>query len=95
MFWLRSDWRGTVSDRATEILLQGPSIVGLITKRIARCHTQARELITANQQTVEAVTLRLEQTGYLDRAAIDELLKTYPVRNSKADPSDKSDGGCR
>ena len=73
------------SDRATEMLLHDASIVGLITKRIARCHTQARELIAANQQTVEAVTLRLEQTGYLDRAAIDELLKRYPVRNVAAD----------
>lgn len=73
------------SDRATEMLLHDASIVGLITKRLARCHARARELIAANRQTVEAVARLLEQTGYLDRAAIDELLKRYPVRNVAAD----------
>ena len=73
------------SDRATEMLLQDPSIVSLITKRLDRCHTRARELIAANRQTVEAVARLLEQTGYLDRAAIDELLKRYPVRNVATD----------
>ena len=73
------------SDRATEMLLQDPSIVSLITKRLARCHARARELIAANRQSVEAVARLLEQTGYLDRAAIDELLKRYPVRNVAAD----------
>jgi hypothetical protein len=49
----------------------------------------------ANRAAVEAVARRLEATGYLDRAAIDELLKTYPVRRSKADPSEKDDEGRR
>jgi ATP-dependent Zn protease len=78
------------SDRATEMLLQDASIMGLITKRLTRCHERARELIAENQQTVEAVALRLEQTGYLDRAAIDELLKRYPVRVGEA-----SDGALK
>ena len=72
------------SDRATEMLLHDPSVVGLITKRLARCHARARELIAANRQSVEGVACRLEQTGYLDRVAIDELLMMYPVRNALA-----------
>jgi ATP-dependent Zn protease len=78
------------SDRTTEMLLQDTSIVSLITKRLARCYERARELIAENQQTVEAVALRLEQTGYLDRPTIDELLKRYPVRAGEA-----SDGALK
>ncbi len=67
------------SDRTTDMLLQDPSIVGLIKQRLDRCHTLARDIIAKNRITVQAVAHRLEDTGYLDRAAIDELLKKYPV----------------
>lgn len=73
------------SDSATEMLLHDPSIFSLITKRLARCHTRARELIAANRQVVDGVARLLAQTGYLDRAAINEVLKKYPMRDGKAD----------
>ncbi|WFU25139.1 AAA family ATPase [Bradyrhizobium sp. CB1717] len=68
-------------DRATEMLLHDPSIVALITKRLDRCLIRARELIANNREAVEAVARRLEATGYLDRAAIGELLKTHHVQS--------------
>jgi len=83
------------SDRAIEMLLHDGSVAALIKQRLDRCLAHARELISANRAAVEAVAQRLEATGYLDRAAIDELLKTYPVRSSKADPSEKNDEGRR
>ena len=67
------------SERATELLLHDPSIVALIKKRLDRCHSVARNLIAKNRVTLEAVARRLEKTGYLDQAAIDELLKMHPV----------------
>jgi ATP-dependent Zn protease len=71
------------SDRATDMLLHDPSIVALITKRLDRCLARARELVAVNRQAVEGVAQRLEQTGYLDRSAIDQLLKAYPVRGAE------------
>jgi ATP-dependent Zn protease len=68
------------SDRAIEMLLHDPSVVGLITKRLDRCLARARELVEQNREAVEAIAYRLQETGYLDRAAIDELLKRYPAR---------------
>lgn len=67
------------SQRATEMLLHDPSIVGLIKQRLDRCHARARDIVAKNRVTVQAVAHRLEDTGYLDRAMIDELLKKYPV----------------
>lgn len=67
-------------DRATEMLLHDASVVGLIKQRLDRCLARARELITENRTAVEAVAQRLDETGYLDCAAIDDLLKTHPVR---------------
>jgi cell division protease FtsH len=78
------------SDRATEMLLHDSSIVALITKRLDRCLSRARELVAANREAVEAVAKRLEETGYLDRIAIDDLLKAYPVR--KVEPPDRNGG---
>ncbi|MEH2500266.1 cell division protease FtsH [Bradyrhizobium sp. AZCC 1678] len=83
------------SDRATEMLLHDPSVVTLITKRLDRCLTRARELIAGNRKPVEAVARRLEETGYLDRAAIDELLKAHPVRNIVPDDHGGETGGSR
>jgi ATP-dependent Zn protease len=59
--------------------LHDPSIIALIKKRLDRCHSIARDLVAKNHVTLEAVARRLEKTGYLDRTAIDELLKNYPV----------------
>lgn len=67
------------SDRATDMLLHDPSIVGLIKQRLDRCHARARDIIAMNRVTVQAVAHRLEDTGYLDRAKIEEFLKKYPV----------------
>jgi cell division protease FtsH len=69
------------SDRATEMLLHDASVVALIKQRLDRGLARARKLIAANRETVEAVAQRLEEKGYLDRVAIDELLKAHPVRN--------------
>lgn len=77
------------SDRATEMLLHDPSIVGLIKKRLDRCHSRARDIIAMNRNAVEAIARHLEAMGYLNQAAIDELLKKNPVstRNSPIPPS--------
>lgn len=81
------------SDRSTEMLLHDPSIVALITKRLDRCLTRARELIAENCEAVEAMARRLEANGYLDRAAINELLAAFPVRN--AIPSCENNGASK
>jgi len=36
------------------------------------------------RQSAEAIASRLETTGYLDRAAIDQLSKRYPARKVEA-----------
>lgn len=77
------------SDRATDLLRHDPSVVGLIKQRLDRCLARAREMITENRAIVEAMARRLEDTGYLDRGAIDSLLKTHPVRGiAGRDPSE-------
>ncbi|MGY4224974.1 cell division protease FtsH [Bradyrhizobium sp. USDA 4503] len=68
------------SDRTAETLMHDSSIMALIVKRLDRCLAHARELVTENRTAVEAVAGRLEATGYLDRGAIDELLKAHPLR---------------
>lgn len=78
-FGFRSIGVAHFSERATELLLHDPSIIALIKKRLDRCHSIARDLVAKNHVTLEAVARRLEKTGYLDRTAIDELLKNYPV----------------
>lgn len=78
------------SDRACEMLLHDPSILALITKRLDRCLSRARELIARNRKAVEAVARRLEATGYLDRAAINELLKAFPIRRARAEGNAES-----
>jgi hypothetical protein len=47
------------------------------------------------RQSVEAIATRLETTGYLDRAAIDQLLKRYPARKVEASTASprKDNGG--
>ncbi|MFB9268031.1 AAA family ATPase [Bradyrhizobium erythrophlei] len=69
------------SERATDMLIHDPSVVALIAKRLEGCLARARELIATNRSVVEAVARRLETTGYLNRTAIDELLKGHPVRS--------------
>jgi cell division protease FtsH len=68
------------SDPVTNVLLQDPSILGLVKERLDRCHARARDLVQQNLEAVEAVARRLEATGYLDRAAIDELLNGFPIK---------------
>jgi hypothetical protein len=47
-----------------------------------------------NRQSVESIASRLETTGDLDRAAIDQLLKRYPARKVKASTaSPRKDNG--
>lgn len=72
------------SDIAIEMLLHDASVVALVKQRLDRCLARARELVAENRIAVSAVARRLEETGYLDRAAIDELLKTHRVRNGTA-----------
>lgn len=67
------------SERTTELLVQDPDIIGLIKRRLDRCHSRAIELITRNRGTVDAVARRLEDRGYLDRNSIDELLSEHPA----------------
>ena len=71
------------SDHAADLALHDASVVALIKQRLDRCLAHARELIAANRAAVEAVASRLDATGYLNRAAIDDLLKTHSVRVSR------------
>ena len=71
-------------EQVTDLMVHSPAIVALITKRLDRCLARAHDIVTANRQALAAVARRLEVTGYLDRAAIDELLKTHPVRSLPA-----------
>ncbi|WP_296743925.1 AAA family ATPase [Mesorhizobium sp.] len=66
-------------DQTIDRLMHNPSIVALITKRLDNCLARAHKIIAANRRTVESVARHLEATGYLDSAAINELLK-HPVR---------------
>jgi cell division protease FtsH len=68
-------------DRATEMLLHDASVVALVKERIDRAMERARSLVEANRVTILAVAERLDQAGYLDRAAIARLLAEYPVRS--------------
>ncbi|MGY4480150.1 AAA family ATPase [Bradyrhizobium sp. USDA 3364] len=81
------------SDQAAEMLMHDSSILALIVKRLDRCLAQARELVTENRASVEAVAQRLEAKSYLDRAAIDEVLKAHPLRQRKTEPIMQN--GCR
>jgi ATP-dependent Zn protease len=67
-------------DQTIDSLMHNPSIVALVTKRLDNCLARAHEIIAANRRTVESVARRLEATGYLDSAAINELLKKHPMR---------------
>jgi len=67
------------TDRAIEMLLHDAGVVGLIKKRLDRCYARACELIALNRKPVEMIARRLETSGYLDRAAIEGLLREYPV----------------
>ncbi|MCA1474150.1 AAA family ATPase [Bradyrhizobium sp. NBAIM08] len=66
----------------TEILPHDIAMTGLIRPRLDRCMARARDLITENRDTVQAVADRLRTTGYVDRAAIDELLAAHPIRTT-------------
>jgi ATP-dependent Zn protease len=70
------------SDRAIDMLLHDSSMVALVKKRLDKCSARARELITRNRRSLEAIAARLERTGYLDRRAIQDLLKENPVADS-------------
>lgn len=65
-----------------EILPQDVALTRLIRQRLDRCMARARELITDNRNTVQAVADRLRAEGYLSRAAIDALLTAYPIRTT-------------
>jgi cell division protease FtsH len=69
------------SDRVNELILHAPSVMGPITKRLEQCLARGRDIIARNRQALDAIAGRLEEKGYLDQAAIHELLKTHPVRN--------------
>ncbi|MFK4726065.1 cell division protease FtsH [Bradyrhizobium niftali] len=66
----------------TEMLPHDVAMTRLIRQRLDRCMARARDLITENRNTVQAVADRLRTTGYLNRAAIDELLTAHPIRTS-------------
>ena len=72
------------ADRAIEMLLHDAGVVGLIKKRLDRCYARARELVGLNRTTLETIAGRLETTGYLERAAIEALLREHPVSASLA-----------
>lgn len=66
------------SERAAEMLLHDPAVVALIKRRIDRLYQRACALIAGNRAAVQAVTDRLDSAGYLDRQAIEEILKHHP-----------------
>lgn len=67
------------SERVTNTLLQDPSIIVRIKARLDRCYSRAQDLVTRNEIAVHAIAHRLEETGYLDRTTIDDLMKKHPV----------------
>lgn len=79
------------SDRATDMLLHDPSVVGLVKLRLDRCLERARALIELNRRTVEAVANRLAETGYLDRAGIETILIQYPISSDSGTPAETPD----
>lgn len=70
------------SDRMIEILLHDTSVVASVKKRLDTCAARAREIVTRNRASLEAIAAKLEQSGYLDKAAIDRLLDEHPVEKS-------------
>ncbi|MHC2618001.1 cell division protease FtsH [Bradyrhizobium huanghuaihaiense] len=73
----------------TAILPQDIVMTRLIRQRLDRCMTRARDLITDNRRTVQAVADRLRAKGYLGRAAIDELLTAHPIRTTARDGAER------
>lgn len=67
------------SDRAIEMLLHDPSVVASVKKRLDGCSARAREIIASNRTSLDTIAARLEQSGYLDQAAIDRLLLEHPI----------------
>lgn len=74
------------SDRVREMLLHDASIIGLVKERLDCCLDRARALVEANRDAVEVVAERLEKTGYLDRAAIEDLLSSCTFNMSVSQP---------
>lgn len=72
-------------DPVSDLLLQDSSILGRVQERLDRCHARARGLVQQNLEAVQAVARRLEATGYLDRVAIDDLLKESPIKAQRND----------
>lgn len=70
------------SDRAIDLLLQNTSVISSVKKRLDTCGAHAREIVTNNRASLEAIATRLEQSGYLDQVAIDRLLVTHPIEKS-------------
>lgn len=81
-------------EHATDMMLQSPTIVGLIKQRLDRCMARAAELVAENRSTVEAVARRLNETGYLNAKAIKELIEIHSIRHAaaKARPKARAKG---
>lgn len=65
-------------DRATEMLLHDPSVVGTVTRRLDKCLDRARKLVERNRSTLDAVAAALEAAGYLDQQQITTLFAKNP-----------------
>jgi ATP-dependent Zn protease len=79
------------SQRATEMLLHDPDMLALVKRRIDRLYRRACELVSANHAAIGAVSDRLDRAGYLDRQAIDDVLKDHPFDAAAAAPIDNTE----
>jgi ATP-dependent Zn protease len=63
----------------TNLLLHDATVLAAIKSRLDKCQMRARELITANREAVAAFARKLEMMGYLDKAAIAQLIGEHQL----------------
>jgi ATP-dependent Zn protease len=62
------------SDQAAEIMMHDKTVLGAIQARLVDCFARARRLVAANRDVVAAVAKQLEQTRYLRKSEIEDLI---------------------
>ncbi|WP_426418972.1 AAA family ATPase [Bradyrhizobium genosp. A] len=67
------------SERSATAMMHDPKIARLVRDRLDRCFDRAKTIVTANAETIRALAVELEAAGYLDKAAITEILKHHPI----------------
>jgi cell division protease FtsH len=62
------------SDQAAEMMMHDKTVLGAIQARLVDCFSRARRLVAANRDVVAAVAKQLEQTRYLRKSEIEDLI---------------------